>query len=47
MPNIFIDNVAIDYVPNMNFLGIHFNQHVIKTTYYSYIQSYNKICWST
>ena len=28
MPNIFIDNVAIECVPNFNFLGIHFNQHL-------------------
>ena len=28
MPNIFIDNVAIKCVPNFNFLGIHFNQHL-------------------
>ena len=30
MPNIFIDNVAIECVPNFNFLGIHFNQHFVK-----------------
>ena len=28
MPNISIDNVAIECVPNFNFLGIHFNEHL-------------------
>ena len=28
MPNISIDNVAMECVPNFNFLGIHFNQHL-------------------
>ena len=28
LPNIFIDNVAIECVQNFNFLGIHFNQHL-------------------
>ena len=27
VPNISIDNVAIECVPNFNFVGIHFNEH--------------------
>ena len=27
VPNISIDNVAIECVPNLNFVGIHFNEH--------------------
>ena len=28
VPNISIDNVAIECVPNFNFFGIHFNEHL-------------------
>ena len=28
VPNISIDNVAIECIPNFNFLGIHFNEHL-------------------
>ena len=28
MPNIFIDNVAIECVPNFNFSGVHYNKNL-------------------
>ena len=41
MPNIFIDDVAIECVPNFNFLWIHFNQHLSWKPHITYI--YNLI----
>ena len=39
MPNIFIDNVAIECVPNFNFLGIHFNQHLSWKSHITHISN--------
>ena len=39
MPNIFIDNVAIECVSNFNFLGIHFNQHPSRKSHITHISN--------
>ena len=46
IPNISIDNVLIENVHNFNFLGLHFNEHVLENPYQSNLKHDLKINWN-
>ena len=43
VPNISGDNVAIECVPNFNFLGIHFNEHLSWKPYITHVSNLIKV----